>query len=607
MSRTGDKSDRAWLTPSMPAGPGTPASPRRSLFPAVHRHWRSYGWGLVTGLAALTSLILGFVGFGEQSPSLSPVDRLYATVQLFQLDTAATPPLNIYLDLARWLAPLSVASAAIQALFAVFAKQVERWNLHRMNDHVVICGLGRCGQRLAKSFREEMPVVVIERNPASEELKECRNLDIHVLLGDATKDDVIQEAGLERAKYLVAVCGNDSVNSKVALAALSRAGSRQRGAPLRCFIHIEDLQLSGLLEESALGEPAHGKAQSAQFEWFNVYRMGPRAVLNAHPTILRVIGAQSPHLIVVGSGPIGLNLVAEAARQWSFESHASPIRITLVAPDASEQCKRLSTRYPRLPRACDLATYDADPADVSRPARELKIEQPSGHSPTTAVVCIEDDDACLRATIQVRKALPNIDVVVCTMGSSGVANLFSESTSGLLSTVRESALLDIACTSQVLLNGVREQIAQAIHADYVNHRLQEDRLDTDPALAPWDSLPEALRESNRGVADDIGRKLGTVHCELEPADDWEKPSFAFSDADMETLAEDEHKRWMEERQRDRWRYGPVRDPEQKISPYLKSWSELDQEIQDYDRQSIRGLPLFLAQAGFTIVSRTSTT
>ncbi len=62
----------------------------------------------------------------------------------------------------------------------------------------------------------------------------------------------------------------------------------------------------------------------------------------------------------------------------------------------------------------------------------------------------------------------------------------------------------------------------------------------------------------------------------------------------------EHERWCEERRRQGWTYGQEKDIEKKASPYLVPWEKLSEEIKEYDRNVIRGMPAFLARAGFQI-------
>jgi hypothetical protein len=572
--------------------------------------WRRWRW-LVATLVALVALVLGYVGFGEQNPRLSAADRLYSALLLFRFVTDTQPPFPGTLEIARWLAPLPVAYALFQAISAIFAKQWMQFRVWLTRDHVVICGLGRSGLLLAKSFREEtssgadsparegMPVAVIDRSTTIGHLEACRDLGIAVLTGDATDRDILRLAGLKRAKYLVVVCGDDAVNSEVMLAALPLTRSRGRRPRLRCFIQIADEQLCGLLEEIALGE---SDERAARFEWFNVYALGAKALLDAH-----ALGGQSPHLIVAGAGPIGLNLVAEAARRWSLEPHPAHIRITLVAPDAVEQCEKLAARYKQLPSVCDLVPHPVDPADVSRPGRELKIDHPSGNASTTAFVCLEDDGASLRATVQVRRALPSdIKVVACTTGSSGIASVLRGSTGGVLSAVEEFALLDIVCRPEVLLDSAVERVAEAIHENYRSYRRKHPKPDDDPndsAMKSWDALPEVLRESNRAAASGLEKRLELVECDLVPRDEW-GANLQFTNDELERLAKLEHERWRSERKRAGIRKGPKRDPLKAMTnPSMRRWKKLSEEVRDIDRELVRSLPACLARGGFAIVRR----
>ncbi len=123
---------------------------------------------------------------------------------------------------------------------------------------------------------------------------------------------------------------------------------------------------------------------------------------------------------------------------------------------------------------------------------------------------------------------------------------------------------------------------------------------------PWEELAERYKESNRAQAAHIGAKLAAVSCDLAPLTDWDAESFEFSPDEVERLAIMEHDRFVDERVRDGWTVGP-KDAERKISPYLVPWDELPEDIKEYDRVFVRGLPRFLARAGFQIVRLRHTT
>ena len=80
-----------------------------------------------------------------------------------------------------------------------------------LKDHYVLCGYGRIGTIIAQELKANgIPLLVIEQDPNSKEVLEDR--DIPYLIGDASSEDVLLEAGIERAKGLVAVVLSDADN-----------------------------------------------------------------------------------------------------------------------------------------------------------------------------------------------------------------------------------------------------------------------------------------------------------------------------------------------------------------------------------------------------------
>ena len=115
-----------------------------------------------------------------------------------------------------------------------------------------------------------------------------------------------------------------------------------------------------------------------------------------------------------------------------------------------------------------------------------------------------------------------------------------------------------------------------------------------------DELDFGLKESNRKQADQIQEKLRRVRCGLYPVVEEEALSFEFTPEEVEILAEMEHERWVLERGADGWVYGETRDVDAKISPHLLPWDELTEEVKEYDRETVRGIPEFLVKAGFGV-------
>ena len=68
--------------------------------------------------------------------------------------------------------------------------------------HVIIAGFGRVGRRVAKILRAgEVPYVAVDNEP--DQVNQARADGFHVFYGDASRADVLQAAGAERATVLV--------------------------------------------------------------------------------------------------------------------------------------------------------------------------------------------------------------------------------------------------------------------------------------------------------------------------------------------------------------------------------------------------------------------
>lgn len=146
-----------------------------------------------------------------------------------------------------------------------------------------------------------------------------------------------------------------------------------------------------------------------------------------------------------------------------------------------------------------------------------------------------------------------------------------------------------------------ERIARAIHERYRRNQ-QERKPGNDPAMRPWEDLPETLKHSNREQAADIANKLRAIGCTIAPAGGGPVVT-AFTRDEIGRLAEQEHDRWVSERQTAGWTLGPRKDVERRISPYLVSWEKLAEEIREYDREAVRAIPELLAEAGLEIRRR----
>ncbi len=90
--------------------------------------------------------------------------------------------------------------------------------IDKLSDHVVLCGFGRIGQILAQDLSDRhQPFVIVDDDTAA--IGEAQARDLLVLLGDATDEDVLRSAGVERARTLVTALPSDAANVFITLTA----------------------------------------------------------------------------------------------------------------------------------------------------------------------------------------------------------------------------------------------------------------------------------------------------------------------------------------------------------------------------------------------------
>ncbi len=90
--------------------------------------------------------------------------------------------------------------------------------IEKFQGHYIVCGHGRMGQILCEELaREQVPFVVVEGD--QDEAERLYDRGYKVVVGDATEDEVLEEAGVRKARGLVAVVSRNEDNLYITLSA----------------------------------------------------------------------------------------------------------------------------------------------------------------------------------------------------------------------------------------------------------------------------------------------------------------------------------------------------------------------------------------------------
>ncbi len=163
------------------------------------------GWPLWDGLymTVITITTVGYRELHELSVAGRAFTMLLALGGVFTIFYAASEVIRL------------IVSGEVREI--VGRQRMER-SLAEYKDHRIVCGLGRMGRLVCEEFSTRgLPFVVIDRLA---ELTEAFHMPHGIaLVGDATSDEVLRLAGVERARALVTVAASDADNLFITMSA----------------------------------------------------------------------------------------------------------------------------------------------------------------------------------------------------------------------------------------------------------------------------------------------------------------------------------------------------------------------------------------------------
>jgi voltage-gated potassium channel len=154
----------------------------------------------------MTVITLTSVGYQEVHP-LTPGGRIFTMVLLF---TGVFSLLYVVTGALR--------SLVDGELTGQIARNRMEKKLQSLKDHIIICGFGRMGGLVAQEFNQQaIPFVIIERSEAL--LADFKAEHGVPLVGDATHDETLRRAGIDRARTLVTLAASDADNLFITMSA----------------------------------------------------------------------------------------------------------------------------------------------------------------------------------------------------------------------------------------------------------------------------------------------------------------------------------------------------------------------------------------------------
>lgn len=352
---------------------------------------------------------------------------IYETFQIFAFNIDHTELERSFLLRVAMIAAILLATmVASKGIGLLFRESYEELGLRFKSMHVVVCGLGRIGRQILadlEAMKSEFQIVVIEPDENNKNIAWAREMGAVVLVGDATRTEMLEAARVQRAREVFVVTGSDECNIESVIEIrdiIARKGRKGRFGgvlpKLFCHVHILCKDLAEIVRDKSLQLERHSRHQRntlgqpgketelIDVEVFNALERTARRLLE--DISLKVMGghndgsssgnqqtAASPrvlHYYMFGFGEFGQTLALKLAELSHFPS-CTRSRMTVIDVDIEKKSKSFTARYPafcaEIPtdQAWQIATEaDAWDSKKYRPSEQSRLAE---GSPGIEYVC----------------------------------------------------------------------------------------------------------------------------------------------------------------------------------------------------------------------------
>ena len=585
-------------------------------------------------VCSMLATVIGTVGFLEAYPDNTFLDAIYRSIQLFTLNFGGGDgPTPWTIEIARWLAPLTLAGGALGATRLFFGERWKRWRAGRMSGHFVICGLGEKGLTLACDLLQGgKKVVALDPGPDAEDADQFCNAGGLLLRIKATSREDLIAANVVRAVSLIAVTNKDADNLALALAAAQLAEEAERkGSDLDICTHIGSVAYRDLLDRNAILEASSQLGSSIRT--FNFHANLARMLLRDNPleTAGHADGATNHerkiHLVLSDLSDTATALLIYVARTGHY-SAGRKVHVHIITHDARKRLKSLTLRYRALGDC--VASLDAIDVDEAEDATDFadktaNLIQNSAQDCFTVFPAFSDDSGRIDDILHLHECVPphigkgfrmpiptglkrlldpvltrNKDLAArltafpSPRDCSGSSAVFNAQLDGIAKSIHLAWLSENA---KQICQDEEDAKAQQDPAKSATCKERADKLRAKATNKPWESrtevgLSEAQKDSNRSQADHFRVKIRAAGLDPETA----TPDFQTVWRDwctanpqrLELLAETEHERWMACYRLAGWKQGERNDIK-KIHPDLVPYSQVDDKTKEFDRDTVKKL------------------
>lgn len=529
-------------------------------------------------ILTIITVILGLISFHAVFPDYPFFRKLYYTFQLFTMESGdrfydngrQTILVTIIFNLASFFAVATLVVTIVLAILSVLRYKYFLSKVRFMRGHTILCGLGRVGEAIADNFPDKKKLVVIEKEGSNENLARLKKQGVRIVEANALDITVLDKTGVEHAKSLIALTGEDFNNltilnhviellrdknpeeKKVTL--LADIGSRnlkaaimeewmnencnqeselrnninfffetacsiraQKGfsnAPEQLKERYEALK-NGLLNYNPEGED--GNRGMGNIKLFNINQLAARYIfLNYPPDRFRSITTPNDpamQILILGHSPSGEELIKLLAQNCHYINRKMT-KITFVCIDADIVEEKIISKHKHIREIIDLHSIRMNPLHLTH---SLMVE--NGLTDIDVIyICSSEDRFQASYSSRMWELFGGRVPVIRPFYKSTVL-----SNHRIHNNVCSFNILNEISKTEYLIDELPDRKAVLVHNHWLRKAIKDYIIKTEdcivndkeiplpkPTLLPWYLVDEEIRDDNRSVVDHINIKLRAV-------------------------------------------------------------------------------------------------
>lgn len=301
----------------------------------------------------------------------------------------------------RWLlwisyfgSPILAASTIIEAVIKTISPY--RWRFQMFKNHVIVSGSGELVVSYLKEFREvspTAPLIIIDHDfdPVREE-EFRRRYGATVIAGDITRSYFLSKLGLNRARKIVLLSGDNMQNYEAALKILNL----EPGLQDNIIVHCNSIRFMRSMAESHVAEKCIN---------FNAYQRAASALVQKHLVVHFVETIPKDVVVIAGFGLFGQTILEEL--QHTAEQEIDTIAV--IGVDAKRRIQVVDEQL-NLHNFCRREILEGD---ISHPGvwKELQNKVDLETTQPIIILCTNSEEDNLRTSLWLKRKYPDAMIV----------------------------------------------------------------------------------------------------------------------------------------------------------------------------------------------------